>query len=179
MDDAEITLQWRLGERAKYLQRGAQELDEQSNWIASKLDSDEYNFIIEHRGQPVGMIALHDWDKRHQTIKMGRLLIGEQEFVGSSPVAFEADLLISDFAFNELDVYKIHGDVMEDNSAMLKTRFYLGYTQEGILRQHYIYDGVRKDTILVSVLRDEYFLKTRKKLVNLIKLYSKMDTKNN
>ena len=60
IDDAEITLKWRLSERAKLLQRGAKTIDEQRTWIASKLKTGELNFIIECKDKPVGMIALHN-----------------------------------------------------------------------------------------------------------------------
>jgi RimJ/RimL family protein N-acetyltransferase len=73
---------------------------------------------------------------------LGRLLIGEKDIVKKAPVFFEAELLLCDHAFDTLKMHKIHSKVMEDNKAMLNTRFYFGYTKEGVLREHYIYDGV-------------------------------------
>lgn len=172
IEDAEITLAWRLSDRARLLQRGATALEGQRAWIASKLDSDELNFIIEYQGRPVGMIALLDLNETHRSVQMGRLLIGEQEFVGRAPVAFEADLMLCDHAFDVLKVHKIYGDVMEENHGMLKTRFYLGYHQDGILRDHYLYDGVYKNTVAVSILEDEYRKICRPRLLGLIKTMS-------
>ena len=56
VDDAEVTLKWRLSERAKLMQQGANSVEEQKAWIASKLNGDEVNCIIEYKGVPVGMI---------------------------------------------------------------------------------------------------------------------------
>lgn len=176
VDDAEITLEWRLGERAKLLQRGAKTVDEQRAWIAAKLKSDELNFIIEYKEKPVGMIALHDISLIHRSVQMGRLLIGEEAWIGKAPVAFEADLLLCDYAFDVLKMHKIYGDVMEDNLGMLKTRFYLGYKKDGILRDHYIYDGVYKNTVAVSLLENEYRTICRPKLVSLINTLSNFVT---
>jgi RimJ/RimL family protein N-acetyltransferase len=168
IDDAEITLGWRLSKRAKMLQRGAKNIEEQASWISSKLETDELNFIIEYKGRPVGMIALHDINSTHKSAQMGRLLIGEEDWVDKAPVAFEADLMLCDYAFNVLKIHKIYGDVIEENHSMLKTRLYLGYKQDGVFRDHYLYDGVFKNTVAVSLLEDEYRKVCRPKLVQLI-----------
>lgn len=172
VDDAEITLKWRLSDRAKLLQRGAKTIEEQKSWIASKLLSNELNFIIEYKDKPVGMIALHDISHTHKSVQMGRLLIGEEAWIGKAPVAFDADLLLCDYAFDVLKMHKIYGDVMEDNLGMLKTRYYLGYKKDGVLRDHYIYDGVYKNTVAVSLLENEYRKICRPKLLSLINTLS-------
>ena len=172
IDDAEITLGWRQSNRAKLLQRGAQTIEEQGAWIAAKLKTNEFNLIIEYKGKPVGMIALHDINHIHKTVQMGRFLIGEEGYVGKAPVAFESELMLSDYVFNVLKMHKIYGDVMADNYGMLKTRFYLGYKQDGVLRDHYLYDGVYKDTVAVSILEDEYRTKCRPRLIQLISMFS-------
>ena len=168
VDDAEITLKWRLSERAKFLQRGAKTIEEQKSWIEAKLRTNELNFIIEYKGKPVGMIALHDISSIHRSAQLGRLLIGEDEWIGKAPVAFEAEQLLCDYAFDSMGLHKIYGDVMEDNVGMLKTRLYLGYKQDGVLRDHYIYDGIFKNTIAVSLLEGAYRAICRPKLVSLI-----------
>jgi RimJ/RimL family protein N-acetyltransferase len=172
VNDAELTFAWRASAKASLLQRGATTVDEQRAWIAAKLQTAELNFIIEYGGRSVGMIALLDINKLHKSVQMGRLLIGEEEFVGKAPVAFEADLMLCDYAFDVLKMHKIYGDVMEDNHGMIKTRLYLGYKQDGILRDHYVYDGVYKNTIAVSILEQEYRTICRPKLVSLVKTLS-------
>jgi len=172
VDDAELTFAWRTSAKASLLQRGATTVDEQRAWIAAKLQTAELNFIIEYGGQSVGMIALLDINKLHKSVQMGRLLVGEEEFVGKAPVAFEADLMLCDYAFDVLKMHKIYGDIMEDNHGMIKTRLYLGYKQDGILRDHYLYDGVYKNTIAVSILEQEYRTICRPKLASLVKTLS-------
>lgn len=172
--DAEITLKWRLSTRARYLQRGARTTEEQRAWIASKLATNELNFIIEYKDKPVGMIALLEINQIHKSVEMGRLLIGEEDWVGKAPVAFEADLMLCDYAFDTLKMHKIYGDVLEDNQGMLRTRFYLGYKNDGVLREHYFFDGVFKNTIAVSILEDEYRMICRPKLLQLIAFFSRI-----
>ena len=170
--DAELTLHWRQGQRARFLQRGAKTVKSQVDWIIRHEQAGDLNFIMEYRGEPVGMIALLDLDQIHKSIQMGRLLIGEPAKVGNAPVAFESELLLCDYAFDTLGVHKIYGDVLEENVAMLRTRLYLGYKKDGLLRDHYNYDGVYKNTVAISLLEDEYRQNYRPKLVQLIDLFS-------
>ena len=172
LNDAEVTLGWRQSNRARMLQRGAQTVEQQTAWIASKLDTAELNFIIEYRERAVGMIALHDISQGHRSAQLGRLLIGEDQWVGKAPVAFEAEMLLCDHAFEVMKLHKVYGDVMEENHGMLKTRLYLGYKQDGILRHHYIYGGEYKNTVAVSILEDEYRSICRPKLIQLITMLS-------
>jgi diamine N-acetyltransferase len=172
VEDAELTLHWRHGQRARFLQRGAQTVEAQQTWIAAREQAGDLNFMIEYDRQPVGMIALLEINLRHKTAQMGRLLIGEPEKVGSAPAAFEADLLLCDYAFDTLGLHKVYGDIMEDNVAMIRTRLYLGYKQDGLLREHYVYDGAYKNTVAVSLLENEYRQTCRPKLVQLIDLFA-------
>lgn len=171
-DDAEATFRWRHGKRAKFLQAGAETVDEQRAWIAQRLPLPEYNWIIEYRGAPVGMVALHDISTKHKSAILGRLVIGEQEAVGSAPVFFEAELLVCEFAFDTLLLHKLYGGILDGHVSMLRTRRYLGYQQDGVLRDHLFINGEYRNWIAVSLLEHEYRTHCRPKLRQLINLYS-------
>jgi RimJ/RimL family protein N-acetyltransferase len=174
LEDAQTTLCWRLSSRARFLQRGAETVEKQRDWIASAIvRREELNFVIEYMTEAVGMIALTDINRAHKTAVMGRELIGEVERTGQAPVAFEAELLICDYVFDTLGFHKIWGDVMEDNTSMLLARRYLGYKEDGLLRDHYLFDDCYKNTVVFSLLEDEYRATCRPKLVQLIDLFSR------
>jgi len=176
-DDAQITLKWRLSERARFLNRGAETVEQQKSWIAAKEKTGDLNFIIEYQQSPVGMIALHNISTIHRNAIIGRLLIGEQSAVGNAPVSFEAEVLLLDYAFETLGLHKIYGDIREDNKGVIKLRSYLGYHQDGILRD-YIYDnGQYINGIMVSILENEYWKICRPKLVVMIDLLSQYPSK--
>jgi len=170
-DDARTTLKWRNSPRAQYLQRGASTIEQQRAWIESRQGVPELNFIIEFGGHAVGMFALHDIDSANRKATTGRLLIGEKELVGSAPVFFEAEVLLCDYTFDVLGMHKIHGPVMQDNRGMIRTRFYLGYRQDGLLRDHYLQDGAYKNAVEFSILENEYRQECRPKLIRFIDLY--------
>jgi len=169
--DAEITLKWRLSERGKFLQPGAKTVEQQAKWISDALlKTNEITFIIEFNEIPVGMFAICNINHNNKNCSIGRLLIGEKAIVGNIPVAFESELLLCDYIFDGMTMHKINGDIMEDNKDMIKFRKYLGYSFDGVLRDQYIFNGLYKDTLLVSLLDIEYLNKCRPKLLSLIKL---------
>jgi|ERR1035437_286022 RimJ/RimL family protein N-acetyltransferase len=169
--DAEITLTWRLSDKAKYLHKGSKTIEEQTIWIENALEKkDEFNFIIEYKSIPVGMISIVKINYQHRTCEIGRLLIGETEFVGHAPVAYESELLLSDYVFDCLKLHKMYGFVLEDNKEMLNYRKYFGYKKEGLLRDHYIFDGEFKNTVVVSILENEYRTLGRPKLLMIIEV---------
>jgi diamine N-acetyltransferase len=156
VDDAELTLRWRLGDRASYLNRGATTVDEQAAWIASR-PAEEFNFIIElTSGKPVGMLSVVDIDRVNRRAEPARFLIGEPGAVRGLPVAVEAMKLLYEFIFDELGLHRIHGTVAANNNLMVKWQKSLGMKEEGILRQHYFMGGEYRDAICLGLLEDEY-----------------------
>ncbi len=169
--DTEVTLKWRNDSRARYLQRGATTMEQQRHWIESRTLTPELNFIIEYAGRSVGMFALLEIDSTNRRASIGRLLIGEKDFVGAAPVFYESELLLCDYAFDVLGMHKIHGLVMQNHLGMINTRVYLGYRQEGILRDHYLKDGLYTDAVEFSILEAEYREECRPRLIRFIELY--------
>lgn len=172
VDDAEATFEWRHGKRARFLQAGAATVEQQRAWIASRLALQEHNWIIEYRGTAVGMCALHDINHTHHSAILGRLVIGEQELVGAAPVFFESELLLCDFAFRQLQIHKLYGGILDGHVTMLRTRLYLGYHQDGILRDHLFIDGQYRNWIAVSLLDHEYEATCRPRLTRMIEVYA-------
>jgi RimJ/RimL family protein N-acetyltransferase len=170
--DAAVTVLWRNSARAAFLQRGAQTEEEQRAWIVSHTRDGEFNFIIELHGEPVGMIAVHDINHRNRWAIFGRLFIGEPEKVKGTPAFYEAELLLCDFAFDSLHLHKLHGEIMDGHTGMLRTRLYLGYRQEGVLRDHFLVDGGFKNAIVVSLLESDYRCACRPKLLQMISLFN-------
>ena len=168
VDDAEITLKWRNSDRARHLKRGAQTLWDQARWIDAREKDGDLNFVIEYRGEPVGMIGITGIDQTHKHCELGRELIGERDKVGTVPVAWVTEILLCDYIFDTLGLHLIHGDVMIENTGMIKTREYLGYHRDGVLRDFYVYDGVFKDTVLLSLMDREYWGVCRPKLSQLV-----------
>lgn len=159
VEDAALTQRWRTGGRAKLLNRGAQTVDEQRDWIDIR-PANEYNFImvLTETGQPVGMISLEDIDIVHRRAQPSHFLIGEADAVKThgSKVAFEAVKLIYRLAFDFLHLHRVYGPIASDNTGMLTFHKYLGMREEGRLRDHYFLNGKYQDAIMIGMLESEY-----------------------
>ena len=61
-----------------------------------------------------------------------------------------------DIAFNELEVHKVIGQVIEFNEASIRTHLRLGFTQEGILREHHFINGKYLNLVIFGLLSNEW-----------------------
>lgn len=68
----------------------------------------------------------------------------------------EASKLLIDFGFNELNLNKIFALSLVSNTGSYKVMEKLGMTYEGTRRQEVIKDGIAKDLVSYSILRDEW-----------------------
>jgi RimJ/RimL family protein N-acetyltransferase len=156
VEDAELTLAWRLSDRASLLNRGATSVAGQAEWIASR-PSTEVNFVIQLRsGKPVGMLSLVGIDQTNRRAEPARFLIGEPEAVRGMPVAIESMKLLYELAFDHMKLHRVHGTVVADNQKMLRWQKFLGMKEEGRLREHYLIGGRYRDAICVGMMEDEY-----------------------
>lgn len=168
VDDAALTLAWRQGDRAAMLHTGAQTVEQQESWIAARPD-DEYNFIIALKdGRPVGMVSLRGIDFTHRHAEPGRFLIGDEQAVRGIPVALEAMMLIYRLAFDTLNLRRVHVCVGSENQLMIKWQKFMGMTEEGIRREHYLINGKFQDSVLFGMLEEEYRTKALPKMQSLV-----------
>lgn len=169
-EDAEITLGWRLGPRARLLNAGSQTVDEQRQWICSRPAS-EFNFVVELTdGRPVGMISLLNVNLVSRHGEPARFLIGEEEAVRGIPAAVEALKLLYQLAFDRLGLQRIYGTVVAENRRMARLHEYLGMRQEGRLRRHLLIEGAFRDVLLYGLLEEEFRAETLPRMEALLSI---------
>jgi RimJ/RimL family protein N-acetyltransferase len=175
VNDAEITQKWRTSGRAFLLNRGAQTVEEQREWIAARPLGRELNFIQEltETSQPVGMISLVDIDLVHRRAEPSHFLIGEPDAVKGIPVALEAIKLLYHLAFDSLGLHRLYGPMSEENKEMLRFHLALGMKEEGRQRDHYFLNGHWQDAILIGMLEDEYRTIAKPRIEALIRSMSR------
>ena len=153
--DAEITQRWRTSGRAFLLNKGAQTVGEQHEWIARRPDN-EYNFVMVVDGQPVGMISLIDIDMVHRRAEPAHFLIGEPDLVKGKPVAFEATRLMYEYSFDTLGLHRLWGILSAENDKMLRWNLLMGMQEEGRLRDYYFLNGHWQDGVFLGLSEDDY-----------------------
>jgi RimJ/RimL family protein N-acetyltransferase len=169
-DDSELTLRWRLSERAVQLNRGSTSVEEQRAWIERRPIT-ELNYVIETIDQTaVGMLSLIDIDLVHRRAEAARFLLGDEAATRGLPIAVEAMKLLYQVAFDQLGLARVYGTVIEDNPRMLKWQKYLGMQVEGRLRQHIFIDGHLQDVVIVGILEPEFREIALPRMVGLIAL---------
>lgn len=82
-------------------------------------------------------------------------MIGEKRY-WSSGLATEARLLLLHFAFYERGFNRIWAHILEDNIGSKRMCEKCGYKEEGILRKSVYKNGIFKNQIVMSVLREEF-----------------------
>jgi diamine N-acetyltransferase len=168
--DAEITFAWRQGARARLLNVGAQSVEEQVAWIEAR-PANEYNFMIELAGDaPIGMLSLIGVNAKSKHAETARFLIGDEAAVRGVPAAVEAMKLLYEFAFDQLGLQRLFGNVTADNMLMVKWQKYLGMKEEGRMRRHHFINGTFQDAIILGLLVEEYREVSLPKMNQLIKL---------
>ena len=111
-------------------------------------------------------------NKNSQNAESARFLIGDEEAVKGIPVAAEAMKILYDFAFMQLNLHKVYGQIAAQNKSMIKWQKYLGMKEEGLLREHLIINGELQDAVVMGILSKEY-LASKKKFDGLIGLGAK------
>lgn len=156
IDDAAITLGWRLGARARLLNGGATDVTQQAQWITAR-PSSERNYIIELKsGQPVGMLSLVGINLANRNAEPSRFVIGDETAVRGVPAAVEAMSLLYRMAFDDIGLVRLYGTVASGNVKMLKWQKYLGMQEEGRMRQHLWLDGAWHDAVMLGLLESDY-----------------------
>lgn len=61
------------------------------------------------------------------------------------------------FAFERLELDRIQAHVLTENLASPKVLTKNGFKQEGLLRNYCFGNEVRKDTVLLSIIKEDYF----------------------
>jgi RimJ/RimL family protein N-acetyltransferase len=102
----------------------------------------------------IGFVALFriEWQHGVATLAIG---IGEPAYRGRG-YGSDALRLILNYAFNELNLYRVGLDVIAYNTRAIRAYERAGFRREGTLRASVLRDGTRYDRIMMGVLREEW-----------------------
>ncbi len=111
--------------------------------------------------QPIGLTAFAriDWTGRMATFYIAIA----QEKNWSKGYGTEATQLMTDYAFNTLNLHRIQLHVSVDNPRAVKTYQKVGFQIEGKLREAMYFDGRYHDFFLMSLLKHEWLELRQKK----------------
>ncbi|MBK6819817.1 MAG: GNAT family N-acetyltransferase [Bacteroidetes bacterium] len=102
----------------------------------------------------IGRCGLHNWHKEHHRAEIG-YNISDENFKRKG-LMNEAVSSIIDYGFNELNLHRIEALVGSNNIPSLKIIESHHFTKEGLLRQHYFVADKFEDSVVYSILYNEY-----------------------
>ena len=162
-EDAAILARW--SEDASYLRamdtdyaRPVSELE-----FAKRLDPDqrdpkwiEFHVRTLQDDRLIGFVALHtiEWNNATAMLSIG---IGEPDYRDRG-FGSEALQLVLNYAFAELNLFRVGLDVISTNDRAVHLYEKLGFQREGIMRRAVHREGRRHDVLHMGLLRDEWRL---------------------
>jgi [ribosomal protein S5]-alanine N-acetyltransferase len=102
----------------------------------------------------IGACGYHTWYTEHRRAEIGYQLY--DELARNKGFMAEAMAAVIRYGFNEMGLNRIEAFVGPENIPSLKLMHRFGFSEEGRLRQHYVKDGHVEDSIVFSLLKDEF-----------------------
>jgi len=134
--------------------RNLEEMQNGYNQYFEGLKPTLHLFTIEYKGQCVGRVELGNLDQENGHAAFG-ILIGERDLHNNGIGSFAINYLLN-YAFNNLHLTKLYGEVYDFNVASQTFLTKNGFHLDGILRKHEFFKGEHRDMYQYSFLREEF-----------------------
>lgn len=140
------------------------------NAINARINQKEYPFIVfdKKTGLCAGSTRFYDIQPVADTVQLGFTWYGK-DFQGTG-LNKHCKYLLLEFAFEKMEVYRVEFRADLRNKRSIAAMKSIGCTEEGILRSNgYCADGSRRDSIVLSIIKEDWFDHTK---TNLLKKLS-------
>ncbi|WAB92587.1 UDP-4-amino-4,6-dideoxy-N-acetyl-beta-L-altrosamine N-acetyltransferase [Pseudomonas citronellolis] len=154
-NELELMLSWRNAPnvRANMYTRHEISLEEHRRWWDRiRLDPQHQYLMFEDADTPLGIVAFVNIDKLNGNSSWAFYASPEAPKGTGSKMEF----LALEYAFEELSLHKLHCEVLDFNTAVIRLHKKFGFTVEGILRQHHYIDSRFADVYRLGLLSDEW-----------------------
>lgn len=125
--------------------------------LEAKARQEEYPFVVvdKRSGSYAGSTRFYDIQPQKDTLQLGYTWYGPQ-FQGTG-LNKHCKYLLLQFAFETLGMLRVEFRAHAQNERSIAAMKSIGCTVEGILRStQYSPDGTRRDSIILSILKDEW-----------------------
>lgn len=114
----------------------------------------QFKLILKDTEEVIGSCGFHNWYFAHRKAELGYAISKEEHKMKG--YMSEAVNEIIEYGFASMNLNRIEACVGPDNLASLSLIKKFGFVKEGYLRQHYISDGHIYDSVVFSLLKEEY-----------------------
>jgi len=133
--------------------------------LKDRLDKKAYPFLVfdKRRNAYAGSTRFYDYQIQYNTIQLGYTWYGKA-FQGTG-LNKNCKFLLLSFAFKTLGIERVEFRADNNNKRSIAAMKSLGCSVEGVLRQNCSTpNGARRDSIVLSILKDEWFDNLKYKL---------------
>jgi N-acetyltransferase len=137
--------------------------------LAAKEAQKEYPFIVydKRTQQYAGSTRFYDVQLANNTLQLGYTWYGKQ--FQRTGLNRHSKYLLLQFAFETLDIERVEFRADANNARSVAAMKAIGCTVEGILRSHLpMPNGGRRDSIVLSILKEEWENEVKAKLRGMI-----------
>ena len=113
-----------------------------------------FKLIVKDTEEVIGGGGFHNWYPQHLKAELGYALTKEE--CKNKGYMSEAVVIFLEYGFHTMQLNRVEACVGPKNIPSLSLVKKFGFTQEGYLRKHYIRDGEIQDSLIFSLLREEY-----------------------
>jgi RimJ/RimL family protein N-acetyltransferase len=124
------------------------------NRLAESATDIVLGIMVRQSDQFIGVTGFHDIDTRNRQVSFG-IAIGDKSAWGKG-YGTEATRLMVGYAFNTLNLNRVHLRVYEYNERGRRAYEKAGFRVEGRLRQDTFRDGRYWDSLMMAVLREDW-----------------------
>lgn len=125
--------------------------------FVAKKNETSYPFIVfdKRSNRYVGSTRFYDYQPNHNTVQLGYTWYGEES--QGTGVNKNCKLLLLQFAFEELGLDRVEFRADNNNERSIAAMKSIGCTVEGVLRSNCTSPSGRRNSIVLSILKDEWF----------------------
>jgi len=138
--------------------------------LTAREEKKEYPFVVFDKRQQkyAGSTRFYDISLNYQSLQLGFTWYGK-DFQGTG-LNKHCKFLLLEFAFEKMGMERVEFRANNNNKRSIAAMQSIGCKIEGVLRNHVpLPDGNRRDSIILSILKDEWFNTVKEALLN--KLY--------
>jgi RimJ/RimL family protein N-acetyltransferase len=139
--------------------------------LAARDTKTQFPFIVfdKRSGKYAGSTRFYDINLEFKTLLLGFTWYGKQ-FCGTG-LNKHCKFLVLQFAFETLGMERVEFRADNNNKRSIAAMKSIGCKEEGVLRNHILTSNgdLRRDTIILSILREEWFKSIRPHLISIMK----------
>jgi RimJ/RimL family protein N-acetyltransferase len=127
-----------------------------SRWLADRAElADPFAFAVTNKAnRATGIMSLRDIRPEARVVEVGHVVYGPE--LQKTPLGTEAHYLLARYVFEELGYRRYEWRCNTLNAASCHAAARLGFTFEGVFRQHMIIKGRNRDTAWYAMLDHEW-----------------------